>query len=232
MLQSDWSQLIQELQSDDIDLSIRACEIISKAADQTNVPELYALLQDESFFVREAVAEPLARLEGARALPALFNAYTRGIQEGHDNDGLSFTIVELLKSLPKETAPILLEMLKDSDGETRANAAWASGFIASDIGPNILLDMLNVETNLKIKSLLIGSLGSFKGNSKVIDKLIETTKETDEQLLIATIMSLGYLGDERAILPIREVYNKSTDKVKEFAEYALERFNSQQRKDL
>jgi HEAT repeat protein len=226
MSQIDWSQLIQELQSDDVDLSIRACEIISKVADQTKVPELYALLQDESFFVREAVAEPLARLEGVSALPALFSAYTQGFQDRHDNDGLSFTIVELLKTFPKEIAPILIEMLKDTDAEVRANAAWASGFVASFIDPDMLMSMLSSETDLNVKTSLIGSLSSFKNNSKVVDTLIRMLKDEDEQILITTISSLGYLGDKRAIFPINEICNKSTKNVIEFAKDALEKLSS------
>src|SRR5262249_38049886 len=102
MPKQNWSQIIQDLHSNDINRAVRACELISEIADESNVSDLYLMLNDDVFFVREAVATPLARLEGTRALPNLFKAYTRGFQEGHDNDGLSETITHLLKTNQKE----------------------------------------------------------------------------------------------------------------------------------
>jgi len=222
MKKLNWSQLIQDLRGEDIDRSVNACQKIYEVADESHIPELYSLLNDESFFIREAAASPLARLEGAKALPHLFQAYTRGIQDGHDNDGLTATITDLLEEKAEEIAPLLVQMLQSPDSETRANAAWSLGFTASHIKPNVLLDLLETENNPKVRSAITGSLSSFTGSSEVAEKLLSLLSETDEQVRIDVISSLGYLGNKMAIAPLKELLKETTsNRIREFTEYAL-----------
>ena len=228
MSKLNWSQLIQDLRSKNIERSVHACEKIFEVANESHIPELYSLLNDESFFIREAAASPLARLEGVKALPFLLQAYTRGFQDGHDNDGLTVTITELLEEKAEEVVPLLLEMLKSTDSETRANAAWALGFTASQITPRILLNLLESENNREVRLATIGSLSSFSGSPEVVEKLINLLSETDEQVRIEAIASLGYLGDKRAVVPLKEILDKSTSsRVQEFVKHALKNLNSQ-----
>jgi HEAT repeat protein len=222
MPKTNWSQLIEDLRGEDIDRLVNAYQKIDEVADKSHVPELYSLLNDENFVIREAAASPLARLEGAKVLPHLFQAYTRGFQDGHDNDGLSATITDLLEEKAEESAPLLLEMLQSSDSETRANAAWALGFTASQIKPNVLLDLLETENNPEVRLAVIGSLSSFTGSSEVAEKLISLLSITDEQVRINVISSLGYLGNKMAIAPLKELLNETTNsRIREFIEYAL-----------
>jgi len=222
MSKPTWSQLIQDLHGEDIDRSVNACQKIYEVANESHVPELYSLLNDESFFIREAAASPLARLEGVKALPYLFQAYTRGFQDNHDNDGLTATITDLLEEKAEEVAPLLLEMLQSPDSETRANAAWALGFTASQIKPNVLLDLLGTENIPEVRLAVIGSLSSFTGSAEVAEKLISLLSDTDEQVRINVISSLGYLGNKMAIVPLKQLLKeKMNDRVREFTEYAL-----------
>lgn len=224
MSQSDWAQLLQDLYNiTDIDRTVRASLALAEVANETHTLELYRMLQDESFFIREAAAVPLARLEGIKALPALFQAFARGIQDGHDNDGLNATIADLLEAHQKEAAPILLKMLTKTDDEIRANAAWALGFVASEITAEPLIYALNNDESSKVRSEAAGSLGSFRGNPKVLDELVRAIKDKDEQVCISAISSLGYLGDKRGIPPLQEALKGSTERVREFARYSLQR---------
>lgn len=227
MRKQNWPQLVQDLQSPDVKRAVRAYEEISEVADESHVPELYSLLNDESFFVREAVASSLARLEGVKALPYLFQAYTRGFQEGHDNDGLTATITELLEEKQEEATPFLLDMLKSTDAETRANAAWALGFTASQIMPDVLLSLLETESVQEVRQAIVGSLGSFDRSPEAINKLIELLTDNNEQVKIAAISALGYMGIKQAIIPLEEVLEKSTSsRVQEFVKDALKNLNS------
>lgn len=224
---SRWAQLIQALYSEDVDRAVRACEEISETADETNISELYSLLEDASFFIREAAAFPLARLEGVRALPALFRAFTRGIQDGHDNDLMSVAIGDLLEENQQSALPLLENMLLDENKDLRANAAWALGFVAEYTSPAILLNLLGNETDLEVKLAAIGSLGSFKGYPEVVESLIHLLDDNNEQVLIGAISSLGYLGDKRAIAPVKEVLHKTANKrVREFVQFAIKQLNS------
>jgi HEAT repeat protein len=222
MSKTNWSQLIEDLRGEDIERLVNAYQKIYEVADESHVPELYSLLNDESFVVREAAASPLARLEGVKALPYLLQAYTRGFQDGHDNDGLTATITDLLDDMSEEVAPLLLEMLHSEESETRANAAWALGFTASQIKPNVLLDLLESENNPKVRLAVIGSLSSFTGSSEVAEKLISLLSDTDEQVRINVISSLGYLDNQIAIAPLKEILKETiNDRIREFTEYAL-----------
>lgn len=223
---SSWTQLIQDLYSDNVDRAVRACEEISKTADETNITELYLLLEDDSFFIREAAAFPLARLEGVRALPALFRAYTRGIQDGHDNDGMNVTIGDLLEENQQAALPLLENMLLNEDKDVRANGAWALGFVAEQLSPAILLNLLENESDLDVKLAAIGSLGSFNGYPQVVEKLISLLGDVNEQVLIGSISSLGFLGDKRAIAPVKEVLQRTTNsRVREFVKFAIKQLN-------
>jgi HEAT repeat protein len=227
MSQSDWAQLLQDLYNiADIDRAVKASLALAEVANETHTLELYKLLQDESFFIREAAAVPLARLEGIKALPALFQAFTRGIQDGYDNDGLNATIADLLESHQKEATPILLKMLTETDDEIRANAAWALGFVASEITAEPLMYALNNDESSKVRSAAAGSLGSFSGNPKVVDELVKAIKDKDEQVRISVISSLGYLGDRRGIPPLQEVLKGSSERIGEFVRYALQQLNA------
>jgi HEAT repeat protein len=222
-----WPQLIQDLRGDNIDRAVRACEEISETADETNIAELYSLLNDDNFFIREAAALPLARLEGARALPSLFRAMTRGVQDGHDNDGMCAAIWDLFDLNQEEVLPLLQNMLNDEDKNTRAHAAWAMGYYAKQISPNILINLLDSESNIEVRAAAIGSLSSFKGSPDVVDKLISLLNEPNEQIIIDVISSLGYLGDKRAVIPLKEVLKiSSSSRIREFAKSALKRLGA------
>ncbi len=222
MSKDNWSQAVQDLQNvEDIDRAVNACKVISELANESHVPELYALLRDDSFFVREAAAEPLARLEGIKSLPFLFQALTHGEQEGHDNDGLAFTVTELLDFDKKKAAEVLLTMLESDDDKLRENAVWALGFVATEISAEPLLDCFKNDTNPKIRSLAAGSLSSFKSNPEVVSELLRGVHDSSEEVCVSVISALGYLGDKRAILPLQERLKTAKGKIRTFTEYAL-----------
>lgn len=222
-----WTQLIQDLYSDNVDRAVRACDELSETADETNISELYLLLGDDSFFIREAAAFPLARLEGVRALPALFRAYTRGFQDGHDNDGMNVAIGGLLEENQLAALLLLENMLLNENNDVRANAAWALGFVAKQISPAILLNLLEIESDLEVKLAAIGSLSSFNGYPEVVGKLISLLGDANEQVVIGAISSLGYLGDKSAIVPVKEVLQKTTNsQVREFVKFAIKQLSS------
>ena len=58
MSKLNWSQLIQDLRGEDIECSVNARQKIYEVTDQSHVPELYSLLNDESFFIRKAASFP------------------------------------------------------------------------------------------------------------------------------------------------------------------------------
>src|SRR5690242_16926551 len=97
MASQSWEKLMKDLVSQDHKVYLKAARQLVKVANTTHVRDLYKLLKSDSFFVREVAADPLARLEGAAALPTLFDALEMGEEQGHDNDGLVNTIIGTLE---------------------------------------------------------------------------------------------------------------------------------------
>ena len=102
MNDSDWAAHVRDLRNvDDVNVMVDAAQRLHRTATREDVPRLRSLLKDDSFFVREAAAWPLTELAGAAALPELFEAYQRGFDEGHDNDGFSAALIELVVADPR-----------------------------------------------------------------------------------------------------------------------------------
>jgi bilin biosynthesis protein len=219
--QLEWERVVSDLrQVEDIDRAVEASFTLARIAGPSRIPDLYDLLEDPDDFVREAAADPLAHLEGIRAIPALFRALTRGIQEGHDNDSLHATLSALLEAHQQQAVLILTEMLNDASSATRANAAWGLGFVSSEASPDVLVGALRDE-NANVRSAAAASLASFKGDLQAVDSLIGALKDSDEQVRIAAAHALGYGEDKRAVSPLREAQHDPSESVRTFATRAL-----------
>ena len=103
-------------------------ERLHRTATPDDLPRLRALLLDESAFVREAAAWPLAELAGATALPDLFDAYQRGLDEGHDNDGFTTALIELAAADTDGVRQVLETLARSGNEAMRENAhgSWSS----------------------------------------------------------------------------------------------------------
>jgi HEAT repeat protein len=215
-----WKAAVNDLTtSDDVDRLVAAYTRIADEADESHLRGLYILIEDESFYTREAAAEALARLEGLRALPQLLQALTRGKQDGHDNDGLSTTIVGVLEAYPEKSHALLLPMLQNLSDDVRSNAAWSLGFVIEGKSPTLLLNALQ-DPSPKVRSAAAGSLGA--SDPEVVDTLMQMLADEDEQVRVTAAAKLGYLGNPRAIPALQDLLNDKSERVRRFANYALE----------
>src|SRR5438128_3315362 len=157
---SEWDRIISDLhESENVDRAVAACQALDQAADESWLPRLRRLLaESRDFFVREAAATPIARLEGLQALPQLLHALHLAEEEGHDNDGLGALISDLVWANPQQAAPMLHQMLCASS-EQRRDAAWLWGFAAEVVTPEPLLAALD-DPSPRVRSAAAGSLGS------------------------------------------------------------------------
>lgn len=125
----DWATLVQDLlNARDVDVAVAAAERLHRTATAEDLPRLRDLLKHDSFFVREAAAWPLSELAGAVALPELFQAFQRGFDEGHDNDGFSAALTELAAADPEGVRSVLETLAKSGDAAMRENAIWLMEF--------------------------------------------------------------------------------------------------------
>ncbi len=217
---SDWERTVDDLRSSDIERAVQAIDVLDRIADATNVPDLYRLLRDDDFFVREAAAVPLARIEGATALPALFEALDQGTLQGQDNDGLVATVSDLLEDNPRGAAPLLLRMISASAWKDREHAAWALGFLPPEVALQPLLTASRDESP-QVRASAAGSLASFEGDS-VLAALLECLTDEDSQVRASAASSLGYLGDQRSVPVLRKALTDPDEAVREIAAEAID----------
>ena len=123
-----WKQLVADIEGEDIEAMVDACERLSREAEPMDIPRLLELLKHDDFVVREASAWPLVRLGGPEVILQLFVAYQRGFDEGHDNDGFTGALIELAGLQPEQTRTKLLELAKEPENELKDHAEWLLGF--------------------------------------------------------------------------------------------------------
>jgi bilin biosynthesis protein len=220
---SEWDRIIADLHDvEDIDRAVAACEALDKSADESWLPRLHQLLANgRDFFVREAAAVPIARLEGLRALPQLLHALQLGEEEGHDNDGLSSVVEGLVSANPEEAAPALLRMIRGPSERQRSDSAWLWGYAAKALSPEPLLELLS-DPSPRVRSAAVGSLGSFEGREDVFASLVQALEDPDEQVKCSAASALGFYGDRRAVSPLRRLLSDSPESVWRIVEYALQ----------
>jgi HEAT repeat protein len=102
MKQEEWDDLYRRLHNcDNLDVAVAAAQQLHKTATREDLPRLMELLNDEDFLVPEAAAWPVSELAGPSALEKLLVAYQRGLDQGHDNDGLTAALIDLWSRVKK-----------------------------------------------------------------------------------------------------------------------------------
>ena len=129
MNDSEWQAISTALRGDaSPELALAAVASLQANATASDVPRLLNLLEDSSFFVREAAAWPLSDLGRVDVLPQLLEAYQRGLDEGHDNDGFSAALIDLVEMNSAAAVPQLQKLVETGSAAARENAAWLLTF--------------------------------------------------------------------------------------------------------
>lgn len=198
------TELYTQLQDGDV----RAIDQLEAEAIVDWLPALHEWLErPDDFFLREATAPAVIRLEGLTCLPRLIAALRLGFAEGHDCDSLQSYVFSLLESSPAKAASMLVPMATSTSEQDRADAAWLLGFVSSECSPDLFLRLASDESP-KVRRTACGSLASFKGLEPIYEMLVHRLADTDEDVRIAAASSLGYFKDRRA-LPLLERWRNS-----------------------
>lgn len=220
---SELDRIIADLHDvEDIDRAVAACRSLEGSADESWLPRLHDLLANgRDFFVREAAAYPIARLEGLQALPQLLHALHLGEEEGHDNDGLVALITDLVSANPEEAAPALFRLIHEPSEYQRSAGAWLWGFASKSLPLEPLLALLH-DQNPRVRSAVVGSLVSYKNREAVFDCLVKSLEDPADGVKCTAASSLGYYGNRQAIDPLRRLLSNSDGALQRIVEYALE----------
>lgn len=135
MNQRDWDEIIRVLRDEsDIDQAVSAAQRLHKTATAEDLPRLMTLLHDDSFFVREAAAWPASELGGPPALRELLIAYQKGLDQGHDNDGFTAALIDLVETNLEASRDALKRLAESGDEPMRENALWLLEFCGETSG--------------------------------------------------------------------------------------------------
>jgi HEAT repeat protein len=228
MDQADWTRLVGDLLSypDDLDRALDAAAALCEDADESRLPELERLFGSGDYFLREVLADPLARIKGLDALPELLEGMRMGHRAGYDHDGLMFSITQLIQYHPSEAVPVLLTMLRSPSGDDREDAAWLLGFASTAAPAEPLIRALK-DSSAGVRGSAIRSLSSFKNDPGVLEEMLPLLRDSEEQVRVAAASALGYFGDRRAEDQLREALQDPSDQVRYFAEYALNQLQAE-----
>ena len=230
MEDATFEKIINDLRFGDGD-ALQAIKKLEEIANESHLPQLQRLLQDDDFFIRETAAGPYAQLMGVKALPLLLQAQIQGQADGHDNDGLDAVITELVEAHKTGVTSTLLEMLKNENSKTRAQAAWLLGFVASEINPTPLLEALH-DASPEVRTEAVGALSSFAGQPNVFEALLDALNDQDEQVRVSIVNALGYLGDKRALTALQTGLQDSSERVRRMAAKAINQLKKPGKKSI
>jgi HEAT repeat protein len=226
MTDDEWSKLVADLKSiedgGDLDVALNASLRLSTIDDPDRLADLKALAEDGHFFVLEAVVPAIADLDGLNSLPFLLQALERCHAQGHDGDGVAFSIVELIELSGEAAIPILTAMLTSQDANARRDGAWLLGFVATFASPTPLLELTR-DTNPEVRVAAIGSLSPFADRFDVFDHIASCATDSDEAVRVAVASAVGFIADRRAMDLLRTMLIDPSAEVRRMAEYSVTR---------
>lgn len=228
-------QLLAQLDDvDDVDRAVAAITLLENEATREWLPVLRDVLtRPGNFFLREGVAPAVIKLEGFDCLQRLLHALRTGTREGHDNDGLSHYVIEVVESSPREVARLLACLAQSAAIVDREDAAWLFGFVAEHVAPEMVIRMA-ADPAAGVRSAACGSLPAFQQREDVFEVLRCSLSDADEQVRVSAISALGYYGDERALPLLANLDDGGSKKVRSMLDHALSELRSrlQRRKRL
>jgi HEAT repeat protein len=162
---------------------------------------LLAALGDESWRVRRAAVEGLAR----RAAPDAIAALLTSVRENHQNLGLLNSALQVLAMSDVDTLSPLVEFLSDEDADLRIQAALALGEQRDSRATPALLGALE-DADVNVRYHAIEALGKLRA-AEAADALAGIAETRDFFLAFPALDALALVGDARVaprVVPLLE----------------------------
>lgn len=119
-----WDELIADLRGEDVDRALAAGEQIAAQVTAADLPRIYALAEDEDYFVRVMAGDILAKTAGITALPTLLAIMVQNEEEGFENDGLDHATKALIIANPITARTTLRHFAESPNPNAQRVAAW------------------------------------------------------------------------------------------------------------
>jgi len=184
------------MNSENVNVRRAAAQIIGQVNVTNMLEKVFGYLQDNDWWVREMVANSLAKLKDDRVFPAVVDLLS------HPDPSLRRYAVDILISIGNRKAVMpIIQLLKDQDWWVRERAVVALGKLGTSSVIDILCSLLDIPELIYSAS---GSLGEI-GHSSAIEPLMEHLEKADDDAKLAIMTALEKLKAIDAI-PIIEKY--------------------------
>ena len=181
--------LTEQLASPDEPTRLRAAEALAEDDVLSSTHGLASSLGDESWRVRKAVVEGLARKAGDDEV----NILLRALRDEHHNPGVLNSALQVLALSGIDAIEPLAEFLKDPDIDLRIYATHALGDQHDPRAVHILISALKDE-NLNVRYHAIEALGKLRA-AEAADALASVAESRDFFLAFPAINALSAIGD-------------------------------------
>ena len=181
--------LTEQLASPDEPTRLRAAEALAEDDALSSTKGLASFLGDESWRVRKAVVEGLARKAGADEV----NILLRALRDEHRDPGVLNSALQVLALSGIDAIEPLAEFLNDPDVDLRIYATHALGDQQDPRAVHILLDALNDE-NANVRYHAIEALGKLRA-VEAADALASIAESRDFFLAFPALDAITAIGN-------------------------------------
>jgi len=191
-------ELAAELKRPEEERRLRAAEGLAASDDSG---QLVAVLGDESWRVRRAAVDALARRTPQETIKDLL----RSLREEHNNLSILNSALQILSLSDLDTLTPLTDFLQDPDVELRTYAALLLGEKHDNRAAPALMKALD-DPDVNVRYHAVEALGKLRA-AEAVDALLAVAETRDFFLSFPALDALGRIGDARAaerIVPLLE----------------------------
>jgi HEAT repeat protein len=183
--------LAEHLAHEDEATRLRAAQTLARDESLDAAPPLLDALKDDSWRVRRAAVEGVARRAAPDAIAALLNS----VRENHHNLSLLNSALQVLALSDVDTLSPLVEFLTGPDADLRMQAALALGEQRDPRATPALLDALE-DADANVRYHVIEALGKLRA-IEAADALAAIAETRDFFLSFPALDALTQIGDAR-----------------------------------
>lgn len=184
-------ELAQQLASLDESVRLRAAQVLADEETRSSAKQLINSIGDESWRVRRAAVDGLARKVGTEEV----NNLLRALREEHRNPGVLNSALQVLALSGMDAIEPLAGFLNDPDVDLRIYTAQALGNQHEVRAVPVLLNALDDE-DVNVRYHAIEALGKLRAVDAV-DALVKIAESRDFSLAFPALDTLTLIGDSR-----------------------------------
>ena len=181
---------------------------------------VFDTLRDDDVNVQNAALEALTLVYQKGGRKQLLKQLEKAIKskDNRDRHDAHWVMANIGKSDPTTMVPILIELLKHNQMETRLNAVKALGEIGSEEAIPVLAALVESGSAKRkrdreeagVRQLAVAALGKIGG--KAVLELVKITQNKGSSLRVDAIRALSALGDEKAVQPLLDALKEKSSR--------------------